>query len=48
MNGVHTLVVAGKIKRGCESDYERWAGKSVPALHDTPGYDGMTRPYGTA
>jgi len=42
MNGVHTLVVAGKIKRGRESDYERWVGKLVTALHDTPGYDGMT------
>jgi hypothetical protein len=42
MNGVHTLVVAGKIKRGRESDYERWVGKLVTALHDNPGYDGMT------
>ena len=42
MNGVHTLVVAGKIKRGRESDYERWVGKLVTALHHTPGYDGMT------
>ena len=42
MNGVHTLVVAGKIKRGRESDYECWVGKLVTALHDTPGYDGMT------
>jgi uncharacterized protein len=42
MDGVHTLVVAGKIKRGRESDYERWVGKVVTALHDAPGYDGMT------
>ncbi len=42
MNGVHTLVVAGKIKRGRESDYERWVGKLVTTLHDTPGYNGMT------
>jgi uncharacterized protein len=42
MNGVHTLVVAERIKRGRESDYERWVGKLVTALHDTPGYDGMT------
>ena len=42
LNGVHTLVVAGKIKRGGESDYERWVGKLVTTLHDTPGYNGMT------
>jgi uncharacterized protein len=42
MDGDHTLLVAGKIKRGRESDYERWVGKFVTALHDTPGYDGMT------
>lgn len=42
MNGVHTLVVAGKIKRGRESDYDRWVGKLVTTLHDTSGYDGMT------
>jgi antibiotic biosynthesis monooxygenase (ABM) superfamily enzyme len=42
MNGVHTLVVAGKIKRGRASDYERWVSKLVTALQDTPGYDGMT------
>ena len=42
MNGVHTLVVAGRFKRGRASDYERWVDKLVTALHDTPGYDGMT------
>lgn len=42
MNDVHTLVVTGKSKRGRESNYERWVDKLVTALHDTPGYDGMT------
>lgn len=42
MNRVHTLVVAGKVKRGRESDYECWVGKLVTGLYDTPGYDGMT------
>lgn len=42
MNDVHTAVVARKIKRGRESDYERWLAKVADALHSAAGYDGMT------
>lgn len=42
MNDLHTAIVARKIKRGCEPDYEQWLGKVAAALHAAPGYDGMT------
>ena len=42
MNDVHTAVVARKIKRGRELEYEEWLGRVSSALHGAPGYDGMT------
>jgi uncharacterized protein len=42
MNDVHTAVVARKIKRGREQEYEKWLGRLASALHGAPGYDGMT------
>jgi len=42
MSVVHTAVVARKIKRGRERDYEQWLMKVASALHSTAGYDGMT------
>lgn len=42
MSDVHTAVVARKIKRGRESEYERWLARVAAALHSAPGYDGMT------
>lgn len=42
MKDVHTAVVARKIKRGRESDFERWLAKLAAALHSVAGYDGMT------
>lgn len=42
MNDVHTAVVARKIKRSCEGDYEQWLAKVAAALHLAAGYDGMT------
>jgi len=42
MNNIHTVIVARKIKRGRENDYERWVGKLTSALGKAPGYEGMT------
>jgi antibiotic biosynthesis monooxygenase (ABM) superfamily enzyme len=42
MNDVHTAVVARKVKRSCELEYEKWLGRLECALHHAPGYDGMT------
>jgi uncharacterized protein len=42
MNDGHTAVVARKINRGCEPEYEKWLARLASALHSAPGYDGMT------
>lgn len=42
MSVVHTAVVARKIRRGSERDFEQWLAKVANALHSTAGYDGMT------
>lgn len=42
MSVVHTAVVARKIKRGYDRNYEQWVAKVASALHGAPGYDGMT------
>ncbi len=42
MSIVHTAVVARRIKRGREREYEEWLAKVATALHGAAGYDGMT------
>ncbi|HET9408406.1 MAG TPA: hypothetical protein VFO39_14285 [Candidatus Sulfotelmatobacter sp.] len=42
MSVVHTAVVARKIKRGRERDYDAWLAKLAGALHRENGYGGMT------
>jgi uncharacterized protein len=42
MSVVHTAVVARKIRRGCERDYEEWLAKVAASLPSVAGYDGMT------
>jgi uncharacterized protein len=42
MNDAHTAVVARKIKRNREQEYEKWLGRVASALQSAPGYDGMT------
>ena len=42
MSVTHTAVIARKIKRGHEPDYELWLAKVAAALHGADGYDGMT------
>lgn len=42
MSIIHTAVVARKIKRGCEREYDQWLAKVAAALHRADGYDGMT------
>jgi len=42
MSVAHTAVIARKIRRGRERDYEEWLARVATALHGVPGYDGMT------
>lgn len=42
MSVVHTAVVARKIKRGREREYDQWLAKVAAALHRAAEYDGMT------
>ena len=42
MSVVHTAVVARKIKRGREREYEQWLSSVAKALRSAPEYDGMT------
>lgn len=42
MKDVHTAVVARKIKRGREGEYDQWLSRVAKALHGAAGYDGMT------
>ena len=41
MSLTHTAVVARRIKRGRERDYEAWLVKVAAALEDADGFDGM-------